>query len=72
MESILEGAAKELSAVVEQEGLTAIDDLAGGRGAGGGLEFLGQDQGSLDDQSLEWGHGIEGAAFLGGLLSKFG
>src|SRR5262249_46221301 len=50
-----QGVAQELTALVEQEQLAAVEDLATRRGCGGALEFHGEGEGLLDELTLEVG-----------------
>src|SRR4051794_40145333 len=52
LEGRLQHPPEEIAAVAQQERLATVDDLPLGGGIGGRLQFLGHDEGLLDDESL--------------------
>ena len=65
LERVLQGPAEEVAAGAQQERLAAVDDLPVRGGVGGGLQFLGQGQGPLDDQALQGGQASRAVGVMG-------
>ena len=59
LEGGLQRPPQEIAAVAQQERLATVDDLSLRGGLGGRLQLLGQDEGLLDDQSLDRREAVE-------------